>query len=319
MSRPLRIEYPGAVYHLMNRGASRQKVFLNRADYREFLKTVSEAHDLWGIEVFAYCLMPSHYHLCLRTQQGNLSRVMRHVDGLYTQRFNRRHNRDGSLFRGRYRAVVVDADEYLLAVVRYIHLNPVGARLARQAEEYMWSSHGDYLSGSKTVPWLSRGEVLEHFGSKEDFHRFVQSGNEEEIEDFYERKKQSPVLGVEGFLERVRRDLRPIGAEHPRYERVSVRPTAERVLKEVARVYGGTVEDLVKSRRGVENEGRKVGMYLMKRLSDMTLGEVAREFGVKSYGAVGWASHGIHQKRERDRKFRQWIEKLEIAICQPKI
>ncbi len=319
MSRPLRIEYPGAVYHLMNRGSARQKVFLTSADYREFLKTVSEANDLWGIEVFAYCLMPNHYHLCLRTPRGNLSRVMRHIDGLYTQRFNRRHRRDGSLFRGRYKAIVVDADEYLLAVVRYVHLNPVGGRLARQPQEYRWSSHGEYLSGSKTVPWLNSREVLEHFRSREDFHQFVQSGNEEEIEKFYESKKQSPVLGGEGFRERVTMGLRPIGAEHSRYERVSVRPKAERVLNEVAQVYRRTVEELVRSRRGEENEGRKVGMYLMKRLSDMTLVEVAREFGVKSYGAVGWACHGMHQKREGDRKFRQRIESLEAAICQQKI
>ncbi len=318
MSRPLRIQYPGAVYHLMNRGSAGRKVFLSRTDYREFLKTVSEAHDLWGVEVFAYCLMPNHYHLCLRTPRGNLSSVMRHVDGLYTQRFNRRHNRDGSLFRGRYKAIVVAADEYLLAVVRYIHLNPVGARLARQPEEYMWSSHEDYLSGSKSVPWLKSREVLDHFESIEDFHRFVQSGNEEGIEEFYGSKKQSPVLGGEGFRDRVMRDLRSIGREHPRYERISVRPSAERVLKVVARVYGGRVEDLVRSRRGEENEGRKVGMYLMKRLSDMTLGEVAREFGVKSYGAVGWACHGIHLKREADGKFRRRLENLETAICQQK-
>lgn len=111
MSRPLRIEYPGAVYHLMNRGSARQKVFLKSADYRESLKTISEANDLWGIEVFAYCLMPNDFHLCLRTPRGNLSRVMRHIDGLYTQRFNWLHRRDGSLFRGRYKAIVVDADE----------------------------------------------------------------------------------------------------------------------------------------------------------------------------------------------------------------
>jgi putative transposase len=129
MARPSRIEYPGAVYHIMSRGSGRQKVFLSRSDYRGFLRTVSEAHDLWGIEVFAYCLMPNHYHLCVRTPRGNLSRVMRHVDGLYTQRFNRSHKRDGSLFRGRYKAIVVDANECLMAVVRYIHLNPVDGQL----------------------------------------------------------------------------------------------------------------------------------------------------------------------------------------------
>src|SRR5881296_3396831 len=125
MARPLRIQFPSAVYHVMNRGTARQVTFLSDEDYGECLKTLSEAHSLWGIEVFADCLMRNHYHVCLRTPKGNLARVMRHVDGLYTQRFNRRHGRDGTLFRGRYKAILVDANEYLTAVVRYIHLNPV--------------------------------------------------------------------------------------------------------------------------------------------------------------------------------------------------
>jgi len=319
MSRPLRIEYPGAVYHVMNRGSDRQKVFLGNSDYQAFLKTVSEAHDLWGIEVFAYCLMANHYHLCLRTPQGNLSRVMRHVDGLYTQRFNRSHRRDGSLFRGRYKAIVVDADEYLIGVVRYIHLNPIGAKLVGQPEEYMWSSHELYLEGSRFKPWVNRKEVLDHFGSTSEFHQYVQSGNEEGIEEFYSSKKQSPVLGGEGFRGKVMRYLGPMGVEHPRYERITVRPSAERVLKVVAQVYGKGVDDLRTGRRGEENEGRKVAMYLMKRLCDMTLGEAAKEFGVKSYGTVGWACHGISLKCDVDSKFRRQIENLKTTICQQKI
>jgi REP element-mobilizing transposase RayT len=113
-------------------GTARQATFLQEQDYEAFLKTLAEAHVLWGVEVFAYCLMSNHYHVCLRTPKGNLSRVMRHVDGLYTQRFNRSHGRDGSLFRGRYRAILIDADEYLAAVVRYIHLKPL--RLSSSGE-----------------------------------------------------------------------------------------------------------------------------------------------------------------------------------------
>ena len=138
MSRPLRIEFPAAVYHVMNRGAAKQTTFHDSGDYQAFLDTVAEAHQRWAIEVFAYSLMRNHYHLCLRTPKGNLSRVMRHIDGIYTQRFNRRHGRDGTLFRGRYKAILVDADEYLLAVVRYIHLNAVEAGIVKLPEDYRW-------------------------------------------------------------------------------------------------------------------------------------------------------------------------------------
>ncbi len=106
MSRPLRIQYPGAVYHIMNRGRARQPTFVDETDYRVFLETLTEAHGLWGIEVFAYCLMGNHYHLCLRTPKGNLSRIMRHIDGIYTQRFNRRHSAMGHCFEGGQRGQV---------------------------------------------------------------------------------------------------------------------------------------------------------------------------------------------------------------------
>ena len=147
---------------------------------------------LWGLEVFAYCLMSNHYHVCLRTPKGNLSRVMRHVDGLYTQGFNRSHGRDGSLFRGRYRAILIDADEYLAAVVRYIHLNPVEARVVKLPEEYRWSSHKLYLQPPKVPNWLNVEEVLEQLGGSRGFQEFVLSGNEEELERFYKTQRQSP-------------------------------------------------------------------------------------------------------------------------------
>ncbi len=110
---------------------ARQTTFLDEQDYQVFLNTLAEAHRQWGIDVFSYCLMRNHYPVCLTTPKGNLSRVMRHVDGLYTQRFNRSHDRDGPLFRGRYKAILVDADEYLAQVVRYIHLNPVESAMVR--------------------------------------------------------------------------------------------------------------------------------------------------------------------------------------------
>ena len=149
MSRPLRLEYPGAWYHVMNRGRRSEKIFFTDTDRETFLNVLREASGLWNMRVFAYCLMPNHYHLLVQTPHGNLSRCMRHVNGVYTQRFNRRNEKEGQLFRGRYKAVLVDDDIYLLEVLRYIHRNPLKAGIVKSLEDYPWSSHKGYLSNAK--------------------------------------------------------------------------------------------------------------------------------------------------------------------------
>jgi putative transposase len=129
MVRPLRIEYPGAWYHVMNRGASRQKIFHNFNDFQLFLDLLSETSVRYQIQIHTYCLMSNHYHLLIHTPYANLGKAMRHLDGLYTVRHNRSFGKDGPLFRGRYKAILIEADNYLLHLSRYIHLNPVEAKI----------------------------------------------------------------------------------------------------------------------------------------------------------------------------------------------
>jgi REP element-mobilizing transposase RayT len=317
MARPLRIQYPGAVYHVMNRGGSRQKLFLKKQDYEAFLKTVGEIHDRWGVELFAYCLMGTHYHVCLRTPEGDLARVMRHLDGLYTQRFNRIHRRDGALFRGRYKAIVVDKDAYLAQLVRYIHLNPVEASLVREPQAYVWSSHRFYLRPKQAPKWLRIDEVMGDFRSIRAFHKFVLEGNEEVLEEFYNKGRQIPVLGDEEFREGLIKNPGRVDREHPRHERAALRPSVDRVLKTLAKMYGVKEQDLMKGKRGKDNEARKVGMYLVKELCDLRLHEIAQRFGTGSYGAVGWACHGIASKMESDAKFRDRVGSIRHT-CQQK-
>jgi putative transposase len=263
MSRPLRIQFPDAVYHVMNRGAARQATFGGDADHQAFLDTVAEAHRLWGIEVFAYCLMGNHYHLCLRTPRGNLSRVMRHVDGIYTQRFNRSHGRDGTLFRGRYRAILVEESEYLAAVIRYIHLNAVDAGIVKMPEDYRWASHRYYRQTKGAPSWLNTAQGVEQIGGRQSFHEFVLSGNEESLKRYYEAKRQSPILGSEEFIERIRQRGAADAREYARYERRVVQTPPERVIGEVARQYKVAREEIFRGIRGRENEARKVAMYVV--------------------------------------------------------
>jgi REP element-mobilizing transposase RayT len=169
----LRIEYPGAFYHIMNRGQSGRKIFLEDQGRQSFLDLLTDIVRLWKVEIFAYCLMDNHYHLLLSTPAGVLSRPMRHLDGIYTQRFNRLHHRDGRLFRGRYKAILVDAEEYFLSVVRYIHKNPLGAGLVSDIDRYRWSSHRGYLNKTQCPEWLDTRSVLSRFGGVRAYQRFM--------------------------------------------------------------------------------------------------------------------------------------------------
>jgi len=161
----LRIEYEDAWYHVMNRGRRREEVFTCTNDYKLFVELLQETVEKWNLRISAYCLMPNHYHMFVQTPDANISRCMRHIDGVYTQRFNRFHGYDGQLFRGRYKSILVDARTYMLYLVRYIHRNPQRAGLVETPSQYLWSSHRAYVSKTKkTLNWLHKNVVLHKFG-----------------------------------------------------------------------------------------------------------------------------------------------------------
>lgn len=167
MARPLRIEFPGAWYHVMNRGLGRRQIFQSDDDRQRFLDLLGETFQIFQIEIHAYSLMDNHYHLLVHTPLGGLGRAMRHLNGIYTQRFNKALKTDGPLFRGRYKALLVESEEYLTELVRYIHLNPVKAGLCIDPKEHPWTSHVSYLQPKKKPSWLMTHEILGRFGSTE--------------------------------------------------------------------------------------------------------------------------------------------------------
>ena len=141
MVRPLRIEYAGAVYHITSRGDRREPIAQDDADRALFLAVLGQALARFDAQAWAYCLMGNHYHLVLHTRQANLSRLMRQINGVYTQAFNRRYGLTGHLFQGRFKAILVDSDSYLMEVCRYVDLNPVRAGMVRYPQDYPWSSY----------------------------------------------------------------------------------------------------------------------------------------------------------------------------------
>lgn len=160
MARRLRIEYPDALYHVTSRGDRQEAIFADDGDRWRLLEIVSEALFKFEARALAYCLMSNHYHFVLRTRQANLSKVMHHINGVYTQAFNKRHAKFGHLFQGRYHDVVVDSDRYLLSLCPYVERNPVQAGLVARAAEWRWSSFRSHV-GLDTVPeWLDTTELL---------------------------------------------------------------------------------------------------------------------------------------------------------------
>ena len=166
MARPLRIEFPGAVYHVTSRGDRREAIFDDDEDAQGFLAVLGLGLERFGAQVLAYCLMTNHYHLVLVTPAGGLSQLMRHVNGVYTQDFNRRHGLVGHLFQGRFKAILVDTDAYLAAVCRYVELNPVRAGIVAAASDWAWSSYSAHVGAATAPAWLDVARL----------HEFVMAG-----------------------------------------------------------------------------------------------------------------------------------------------
>lgn len=318
MSRPLRVAYAGAWYHVMNRGLARKNIFLNDHHRHMFLKLLYEIHNRYRIEIHAYCLMDNHYHLLIRTPLGNISRAMRHLDGIFTQRFNKTTKRDGPLFRGRYKSILVEADTYLLRLSRYIHLNPVEAKLVKKAEHYKWSSYRAYLSG-KYDHWLYVDKTLNYFGdylAKKKYKIFVEEGVDNEIDNFYKKLKRLPILGGDAFIKTVSEKY--LEEKHkvndiPEYKllHTSTRDSINTIMDIVASFYHVEKDNLMVVNRASGNLPRAVGMYLSQKIGQYTSSEIASVFQNINPDGVLKACRRIYFQMNDDKQLKADIEQLE--------
>ena len=202
MSRPLRLEFAGALYHVTSRGNERKAIYQNEADHQAFLDLMAQVCERFNWVVHAYCLMTNHYHLLLETPDANLSDGMRQLNGVYTQTFNRTHKRVGHLFQGRFKAILVQKDSYLLEVSRYIVLNPVRAAMVDSCEEWPWSSYCFTCHYHEPPPWLAVDQLLSLFGSERSqairkYQDFVLRGVGKSL---WPEVKQLIYLGSDSFV-----------------------------------------------------------------------------------------------------------------------
>ncbi len=294
MSRPLRIEYPGAWYHVMNKGAAGRVIFSDDGGKLAFLKLLGEAVQIWNIRIHSYSLRDTHYHLLAETPEGNLSRAMRHIDGVYTQRFNRAHHRDGALLRGRYKAILIEEESYLMEVARYIHNQSVKSGELIDPADDRWTSHRAYMREKDRPLCLTTDLILSRFAkskgaARRAFDRYVKQGVPQRIDEQLSGKRWPSILGSCKFKNWVFENWVDKNSFNSEISRVRVERrvhTMDDVVGVVCGLCDCQRDALLSGQLGRGYVGRKVAMYLCRSELGCTHREIGQIFCGLGHAAV---------------------------------
>ena len=318
MARPLRIEFPGAIYHAMSRGNARQRIFRDEQDYGRFLEGLEATVDKFGFQVFSFVCMPNQIHLFFRTPEPNLSRGMQYLLSGYANWFTRRHRRAGHLFQGRFKGELVEDERYLWNVSRYLHLNPVRGKrpLVELPEQWPWSSYPGYRWKGKQVPWIAYDEVYrawqaERGGKRPEaaYRRFVDAGVAASPENPLATAVAGWLVGSPQFVKRIKRLMK--SPKHrdqvPRARRIGGLPL-EDVLKRTADHY--RVEVASFAWKHSKEPSRDVAAWLARRLTVATLRELVEPFGLGHPDSVGNLLGRAEAAMKQSAKLRKEVEQL---------
>ena len=292
MPRRLRIQYPGAIYHVISRGNARQDVVEDDEDRRRLMGDLERASSRSGWEVLAFVLMTNHLHLMVRTPRPDLAAGMQGFLSSYASYYGRRRRRPGHLFQGRYRAEMIEDDSYYWAVSRYIHLNPVRAGMVERPEAWPWSSYPGYAEPSRRLPWVDYDRVLEarrgEFGGDDpamSYRRFVEAGLADPPPSPFREAFDGWALGSRRFVERLMSLVGPQTSDPPRPEAGRLSGLdLDRVLAAVVEFYG--LEPGSLGRRGDGHVARAVAAWLARRHTEATLRELAPRLGLSRADSV---------------------------------
>lgn len=311
MSRKPRIHYPGALYHAILRGNDRQDIFFDEKDRCRFYLFMQEGIERYCHRVLAFCLLTNHVHLAIQVGDVPLSRIMQNLTFRYTRWVNWRQKRSGHLFQGRYKAILVDADAYLLELAAYIHLNPVRANIVELPEAYPWSSHRAYL-GSERISWLQPEYVLAHFSpdlaqARQHFAEFVAERNADgHREDFYGKgSTDSRLMGEDQFVENVliRTEALPV-----------LKPGIDAVLEAIKKLYDLNDEALISpSQERRLSEARSLAAWAVQELTDAPLTELAVRVG-RGASSLSAAIRRFELRKKNDSACEEKIANLKQAL-----
>lgn len=321
MARPLRVQYPGAVYHVSCRGNEKKNIFKEDADRQRFLQILIQSLHIYTVKLHSYVLMTNHFHLLVETPLGNLAEFMRHFNISYTGYFNRRHRRTGHLYQGRYKSVLVDKEAYLTVLSRYIHLNPVRVKAMEKAPlkdrlkqllAYPWSSLTGYLTSRKRERFVEYGLVLSEYGGNTSRARkayrkalYVDLAAGLAIKD---KIVGQSILGGDEFIEWIReRFLRgEADRERPALKEVYKYRAKDGILRAIEQETGRSFETICQ-KKGLF---RQVAMELLYRVGGLKGEEIGRVMGV-GYTSVSQERRRLRARLLEDRGLEALVKRIE--------
>ncbi len=328
MARALRIQYENAYYHVTCRGNAGQGIFSTDADRSTFLDLLERSSDIYQTEILAYVLMTNHFHVFVKTPLGNLQEFMRHFNISYTSYFNWKHDRRGHLYQGRYKSFLVDADNYLQEVSRYIHLNPLRVKLRSQMtsdekkrylSEYPWGSYGAYIFQERRRDFLEVEEVLAYFGGdtskgRRRYEEFVMEGVSGKVSNPLEKGKGHGIIGASDFMERIREEYieSAIGSrELPAVKKILAQVEPERIIRVVCGMFKAERLELLS--KGYKGVARGVLMEMLYRYGGMKQWEIGGLMGI-DYSAVSVMRKRLSALQGKDQRLTALIERVRKRL-----
>jgi len=316
MGRPLRIEFENAVYHITSRGNERKKIYRDDGDKKRFLGLLEDYKNRYNFLIHCFVLMDNHYHLVIETLRPNLIKIMHGLNSGYTGYFNKKYKRSGHLFQGRYKAIIVDKENYLLELSRYVHLNPLRAKIINKPQDYKWSSYGGYIRKKEVNNLNNYNWLLSIFGNKEkksrrQYKEFVEEGIAKKLENPVKRAVGNMILGSKEFIDSilVKIDRDEIGQEIANRNEILKTINPQEVIKEVSNKY--KIKPIEITNTGTRNnEARNVAIYITRNVCELSNKETAKIFGGIKESAVSKVVKRLANNIKTNKALKQITEQL---------
>ncbi len=321
MTRPPRIEYPEAFYHVMSRGNAGEKIFLIDRDREKFLEYLKNASDRFSLTIHTYCLMNTHYHLLAATPHANISKAMQWLNVSYAVYFNKKHQRYGHLFQGRFKAILLDEEDYFQALSRYIHLNPVRGHLVNTPGDYQWSSYNALIGRGKAPGWLETDYLLTCFHKNREkaqqlFVQFCEAVEAGSVENPSKNLVQGFILGNEDFVKFIQGKMLSSATddrEIPQLRKLRSRPTLEGIIGTVAKEFKCETDHIIGTgKKG--NRAREAAIYLAQLHTGLSGKELGKFFGCISGARISMVRKKVSAEIKTQKELARKIINIEERI-----